>query len=180
LASLNFNLGEWSCAIGRAQLRRLAGFVRAGESVVSDLAAGIADLKAVSVPTLVPGARPHYWFLRLRVHEDCLACSKSQFCAALEAEGLPVTERYDGALPHEMDWFKQRRVFGTSGLPWTSPEYRGDPDRQFPCPNAHRALDTHFNLRCHEHWGARDVSDAIAILAKVDAAYARDSTGHRV
>jgi dTDP-4-amino-4,6-dideoxygalactose transaminase len=173
LASLNFNLGEWSCAMGRAQLRQLPGFIRAGREVISGLADGIDGLASVSIPELVAGAVPNYWFLRLLVHEDRLACGKAEFCAALHAEGLPITATYDAALPHDMEWFVNRRVFGTGGLPWTSPDYAGDPDRQFPCPNARRALATHFNLLCHEHWTAGDVADAIAILAKVDAAYAR-------
>jgi dTDP-4-amino-4,6-dideoxygalactose transaminase len=172
LASLNLNLGEWGCAVGRVQLRRLSGFVRAGSAVISLLASGIDHVNSISVPPLIPGAEAHYWFLRLLVHEERLRCTKSEFCAALDAEGLPITARYDAALPHEMDWFTQRRVFAHSGLPWTSPQYTGDRNRRFPCPNAHKSLGTHFNLRCHEHWDEDDVTDALAILAKVDAAYA--------
>jgi hypothetical protein len=73
-----------------------------------------------------------------------------------------------------MDWFTQRRVFGSSGYPWSSPDYEGDPDRQFPCPNAQEAMDTHFNLYYYESWGEREVADAIAILKKVDRAYAAE------
>ena len=135
---------------------------------------GIAALPAVSVPMPVPGARSNYWFLRLRVHDETLTCNKATFCAALSAEGLPITERYDAALPHEMEWFKQRCVFdGASGLPWTGLQSVNDPERRFSCPNAIKALDTGFNLHCHEHWDQRDVGDALAILAKVSAAYAR-------
>ena len=72
-----------------------------------------------------------------------------------------------------MDWFTSRRVFGHSGHPWTSPAYTGDPDQQFPCPNAHATMDTHFNLYFYESWGSAEVADAIAIFAKVDQAYAK-------
>jgi len=70
-----------------------------------------------------------------------------------------------------MDWFVNHRVFGTSGYPWASPAYTGDPYRQFPCPNANAAVDQHFNLRFHENWTAQDIDDAIAVFQKVDAVY---------
>jgi hypothetical protein len=90
----------------------------------------------------------------------------------LIAEGLSIAPHYRGALPHTMDWFTQRRVFGHSGYPWASPAYTGDPDRQFPCPNAQAAMETHFNLYFYESWGATEIADAIAIFQKVDQAYA--------
>ena len=174
LATLNLNLGDMACAIGRAQLRKLRRVLDDGEAVVSRLREGLASLPAVSVPDPIPGARPHYWFLRLRLHAEALTCDKSTFCAALNAEGLPITARYDGALPHTMEWFEQRQVFGQSGLPWMSQDYDGDRGRVFACPNAHEALDTHFNLHCHEHWGDQEIADAVAILGKVGDAYACD------
>ena len=70
-----------------------------------------------------------------------------------------------------MDWYVHRRVFGRSGYPWASPDYKGDPDRSFPCPNAQQAMEDHFNLYLHEGWGADEVADAAAIFAKVDRAY---------
>ena len=89
----------------------------------------------------------------------------------MSAEGLPVEPSYLGALPHLMDWFVQRRVFGSSGYPWASPAYHGDAQQPFPCPNAMAAVEQHFNLRFHEHWSPTDIEDAIAILQKVDEAY---------
>ena len=71
-----------------------------------------------------------------------------------------------------MDWFVHRRVFGRSGYPWHSPAYSGDPDRQFPCPNAHQAMEDHFNLYFYESWGPAEIADAAAIFGKVDRAYA--------
>jgi len=177
VASLNLNLGELACAVGRVQLRKLPEFMNDGAAVVARLVEGLARVRAVSVPAPIPGARPNYWFLRLQVHAEALTCDKPTFCAALSAEGLPITARYDAAMPHTMEWFTQRRVFGASGLPWTSQDYGGDPERRFPCPNAHAALDSHFNLHCHEHWGEQDIVDALAILRKVDAAYTLLTSG---
>jgi dTDP-4-amino-4,6-dideoxygalactose transaminase len=93
---------------------------------------------------------------------------KETYCQALSAEGLPVGADYRYALPHTMDWFVNRRVFGHSGYPWASPDYKGDPQLQFPCPNAHAAMEHYFNLYLHERWGQDEIADAIAIFTKVE------------
>jgi len=107
----------------------------------------------------------------MELHADRARCDKETFCQALMAEGLPIDLNYRGAMPHLMDWFVNRRVFGESGYTWKSPDYDGDPDRPFPCPNAQASMDSQFNLRFHENWGDREVADAVAILRKVGLAY---------
>ena len=172
IASLNLNSNEIAAAIGRAQLKKLPDIVRRRRAVVALLADKIASLRAVSIPTPVPGAEPSYWFLRMRFNADAVRCDKETFCRALIAEGLPVNPSYRAALPHQMDWFINRRVFGRSGYPWASPDYKGDPTRQFPCPNANATMDTHFNLGINESWSEQDVADAAAIMEKVESAFA--------
>jgi len=170
-ASLNLNLNDLAAAIGRVQLKKLPDIVRKRREVVAGIGEGIRRLQTVSLPPQIEGAEPSFWFLRLRFHPENAACDKDTFCQALGAEGLPVGLSYRGALPHTMDWFIHRRVFGESGYPWTSPDYKGDPNRSFPCPNANRAMDTHFNLYPHENWGQEEIANTIAILQKVEAAY---------
>ena len=170
-ASLNLNLNEISAAIGREQLRKLPGSIAHRQKVTAQLIDHIQDLDCVSIPTPLPGAEPSYWFLRLRFDGTSLSCDKATYCAALGAEGLPLGMDYRNAIPHLMDWYVQRRVFGHSGYPWASPDYKGDPDRQFPCPNAQAVMDTHFNLNIHEGWGDQEVMDAVAIFHKVAAAF---------
>ena len=78
-------------------------------------------------------------FLRLKFNAGAAGCSKADFCAAVAAEGISIRPRYVN--PASMNtWFVKRRVFGSSGLPWSAPEYRGDRHREFPCPNAMAAL----------------------------------------
>lgn len=172
VASLNFNLNDLAAAIGRVQLKKLPRIVSQRREIADRLGASLAELKTVSLPQPIPGALPSYWFLRLRFHADQSTCDKETYCRALTAEGLSIAASYKAALPHTMEWFVQRRVFGHSGYPWSSPEYGGDPDQAFPCPNAHRAMKTHFNLYFYESWGEREIADAAAIFAKVDRAYA--------
>jgi len=170
IASLNFNLDDLGATLGRTQLRKLPGIVRRRRDVVDRLTEAFAGIEAITVPPRVPGAQPSWWFWRLEVAVDRLTCDKATFCAALAAEGIPLNPTYRH-LPHLQQWAAERRVFGSSGYPWTSPLYKGDPDRTFPCPNALAATDVQFNLAVHEAWGEQEVADTVAAVRKVQAAY---------
>jgi len=172
MASLNFNLNNLAAVIGSVQLRKLPMIVARRRELVGRIAGGLRKLKAVSLPPTVAGAETSYWYLRLRFHAAAVTCDKAAFCKALAAEGLPVSARYVNPC-HMQDWYRRRRVFGTSGLPWTAPQYRGNPGRTFPCPNALAALDAHFYMTLLESWGNREADDIAAILSKVARAYAR-------
>ncbi|MCC6446295.1 MAG: DegT/DnrJ/EryC1/StrS family aminotransferase [Armatimonadetes bacterium] len=169
-ASLNLNLNDLAACIGRIQLKKLPGIAERRLAVARGIAEGIKECQTVAVPEPIPGAEPSYWFLRVHFYAQKAACDKDAFCQALAAEGLPVGTSYRGALPHLMDWFANRRVFGESGYPWASLDYRGDPNRRFPCPNANAVMDACFNLYPHESWGQEEIADAVAILRKADEA----------
>ena len=169
-ASLNLNLNDFSAAIGRVQLKKLPGIVARRQEFVSLLREGFRGLKAVSIPSGIPGAEPSYWFLRLSFHPEAVSCSRDTFLKSLAAEGIPAGS-YPGTLPQDMDWYRNRRVFGRSGLPWTSPLYKGDPARQFLCPNARKAAGSLIRLETYESWGRPEAEDIIAAFRKVESAY---------
>ncbi len=170
IASLNFNLNDLMAAIGRVQLKKLPEIVRKRQALVALLGKEFEDLKAVSIPPVFPGTKPVYWWLRLKFHPDRVACDKETFCQALSAEGIPVSPDYRH-LPHEHQWYKNRSVFGNSGYPWSSPLYKGDLNRQFPCPNAIAATASHFNLTVYESWGEAEIADIVSAFKKVEAVY---------
>ena len=173
IASLNHNLSDLGAAIGREQLKKLPGIVEGRRSFVARLTAGFKDMElhSVSVPPQVPGAEPSYFWWRLKFNAEKLTCDRDAFCTALVAEGVLVEPTY--FMPHKMDWFKHRRVFGTSGYPWASPLYQGDSEREFPCPNAEAAMDSHMLLTVHEGWGADEAADILTAFKKVESAYLR-------
>ena len=172
VASLNFNMNDLGAAIGAVQLSKLPGIVARRRALVKEIAAGIRGLATVGVPGLLPGAEPSYWFLRLEVRTENLAVDRDTFCKALAAEGVVFIARY-GAMPHTFDWFAKRSVFGRPGLPWTSPQYKGDPDRAFPCPNAHASVERCIALNLSESWTEREARDIVTAFAKLEKAYAK-------
>jgi dTDP-4-amino-4,6-dideoxygalactose transaminase len=170
VATLNYNLNDLAAVIGSVQLKKLPGIVRRRRRIAQRLRQGLRSLKAVSFPPIVNGGNPSYWWLRIRFNPDAVACDKTAFCKALAAEGLAVTPSYNH-MPHTSDWFKNRHVFGTSQLPWSSPLYKGNANREFDCPNARKAIADHLILTVFESWGKREADDIIKIFKKVETAY---------
>jgi len=171
VASLNMNLNELAAAIGRQQLKKLPGIVERRRSFVARLTEEFKNLKTIKIPEQLPSAEPSYWWWRLEVNIDNITCDKETYCKALIAEGIPLNPSYRAAMPHKMDWFKNRAVFGTSGYPWTAPEYKGDRNREFPTPNAVDATDRQFNLTVYESWTEEDAKDIIEAFKKVEKAF---------
>ena len=155
----------------KGQLKKLTGIVERRRSFVAKLTEGFKDLKTINIPEQLPNAEASYWWWRLEVNIDNITCDKETYCKALIAEGIPLNPSYRGAMPHEMDWFKNRSVFGTSGYPWAAPEYKGDRNREFPTPNAIDATDRQFNLTVYESWTDEDAKDIIDAFKKVEKAF---------
>ncbi len=166
-ASLNFNLNDLAATIGRVQLKKLPASVERRRAIAAQLHEGTADLDIVSLAPPRAGYESSYWFLPVHYHSEAASCDKATFCAALSAEGLAVMTDYRPGMPHGQEWFVKRRVFGNSGYPWASPDYQGDPNQHFACPNAHATIHSHFNLMLHENWAGQEIDDAIAIFQKV-------------
>lgn len=169
-AGLNCNLNDLSAAIGLVQLQRLPAIIARRREIGETLKAGMQKLDSVRVGTQVPESRSVYWFLRVRLDAARLTVDKSHFCAALAAEGIPVTESY-GHFPPDDPWFKNRSVFGSGGFPWTAREYTGPRNPTFACDNVRRAIAGHFNIAVHENMDDQDVSDVLQALQKVETAY---------
>jgi dTDP-4-amino-4,6-dideoxygalactose transaminase len=176
VASYNMNLNDLAAAIGRVQLRKLPGIVAARRAFVRKITEGVyeRELKALSVTPSLPGAESSYWWLPVKINTERLTCDPDTLRQALAAEGAPVSPMSLVLMPHRMKWFRERRVFGTSGYPWASPLYEGDPDREFPCPNALATFETHVSLAIHESWGDQEAADILTAFAKVERAFLRE------
>ena len=170
-ATLNFNQTDLAAVVGQVQLRKLPEMVERRRAIVGQLIEGIADLEMIALPQGGRDFESSYWFLPVAFYPERAACDKETFCESLRAEGLPVTDDYRSGMPHRQTWYMERRVFGSSGYPWASPLYKGDPNREFPCPNAQAMLKSHFTMSLHENWGTREIDDVIAIFHKAAAAY---------
>ncbi len=170
VAALNQNNDELSCAIGRVQLRKLPGILARRRRFAAALADACRRLETVRVVEAPADCENACWFLFLRLDTPRLRCDKATFVAAVQAEGIPIDATYLHT-PAIADWCRQHRVFGTSGFPWTDPQYTGDANAIYELPNALATDAGHFRLGIHENCGEAEVADIAAAFAKVERAY---------
>jgi perosamine synthetase len=177
IAAHNLNGNDLAGAIGRVQLSKLDDIVRRRREVAARIARGLEiRSRTVTAGWQPDGAEASYWFMRLHVEESRLTVAPTAFAKAVAAEGIPLNPAYGAALQSHAPWFLEKRVFGTSHLPWSAPEYRaagGDPQRTFACPNAISVIESDFNLSLHEGWGSTEIEDTLAAIEKVEAALGR-------
>ena len=168
--SLNLNLNDLAGCIGRVQLRKLSDIILRRRRFALGLAEYCKSIECVSLDTGLPDTEGVFWFLFFKLDTDKLTVDKDTFVGALAAEGLPVKADYFHLFT-KAPWYKNRAVFGKSGYPWTCPLYRGDPDQEYPVPNALAAHRSLFIMPMHENCTDREIQDTVDALKKVEAAY---------
>ncbi len=173
VASLNFNLDEMGCAIGRVQTKKMDAIAARRREIAAKIFAGIERKDILRAPKLPEGAEPSYWFIRMMLDVEKLTCDKHTFCQSLQAEGFRVDEFYD-AIPYVRQWAQEHKVFGNSGYPWAAPEYKGDHNMQYSVPeNVAKVLEQNINIHVFESFSEEDVDNVIKAINKVIAAYAK-------
>ena len=173
VATLNFNLDEVGCAIGRVQTPKMYEYAAGRRTVTEAIIAGIERPDILRAPRLPETAEPSYWFTRLLLDADRITCDKHTFCEALKAEGLNVVEFYD-AIPYMRTWAQEHKAFGTSGYPWAAPEYKGDRNMKYTLPeNVAKVLEQNINFYFHENYSGEDIRSIITAINKVCAAFGR-------
>lgn len=170
VCALNLNLNDLAACIGRVQLQKLPGIIARRRRFARQIANGCESLKSVSVDVGLPASEGAFWFLIFKLDLDKLTVDKDTFVEALAGEGLPVFADYLHLFTRA-PWYKERAVFGTSGLPWSSPQYRGNPDQEYLCPNVMSAHQQIFRMSMHENLTDAEVRDTLAGLKKVEAAF---------
>lgn len=169
IPAINCNMDEIHAVIGRVQIKKLPDIVARRKAFIELLIKkGMNRLKAVKIPALPVWAEHCYWWWRLRIDMPALKCKRDEFCAALSAEGLPINPSYKGALPAKMAWFQNR----AEKFPWNAPQYKGDPKREFPCPNSDASVEHHFILPLYESWGEAEADAIMNAIHKVEAVLA--------
>ena len=170
VASLNFNQDEISLAIGRVQLARLPGFLKARREFAAQVEAGIAGLEGVEFVRPPEDSEGAYWFMLLRLDAATLDCDNSGFCAGLLLEGIEgVFEGYP-FFPTDLAWHRDAIVFGSSGLPWSLQQRS---PASYALPNAHAASKLMVRVDVHEQLGPAEARELVTAIRKVAAHYHR-------
>jgi perosamine synthetase len=139
----NFRLGEIECAIGIEQLKKLERFVATRQHIADRLSRGLRGLSGLRIPVVRSGCTHVYYYYPLILDVSVLGVSRDKIHAALNAEGVPVSNRYQNL--HLLPIFQRKIAYGSKGFPWTSDICKRDVDyRKGICPVAEELNDSTY------------------------------------
>lgn len=169
VATLNFNQGEISMAIGQVQLAKLPGAVRHRRAFAAKVAEGLREIPGISLAGDPDHSESSYYYLMVYLDRMRISCDSQTFAKALLLEGLDGIHAGYSVYPTEQLWHQHGIVFGKSGLPWSL--HQGKPVNN-DLPNAHAANTSMVRVEIHESLGDSEARDIVAAIAKVARFYA--------
>lgn len=165
----NFRLGEIECAIGIAQLDKLAGIVARRQKIAHQLTVGLADLKGLRTPHIEEGCTHSFYVYPLVLDVKELGVSRVRILEALQAEGLEgLAGGYVNV--HLLPMYQKKMAYGSHGFPWSSNLCRREVNyARGICPVAEELHDETFVgfPMCLHDLSDPDVALIIAAFRKV-------------
>ncbi|MHB1294978.1 MAG: DegT/DnrJ/EryC1/StrS family aminotransferase [Anaerolineae bacterium] len=169
---MNYRMTELQGAVGRAQCAKLPEIVACRRRTAAALSECLAEIPGLRPPYVAPGADPAWWMYAFSLDPAILPVAPAEFVAAIQAEGLPFGLGYLPNLLFEYDVIRDRKTYGSSGIPWTLPQARpGITYRREEYPGALAVLAQTFVTSWNEGLSLADVDDIAGALAKVAAYY---------
>jgi perosamine synthetase len=171
---LNYRMHELEAAMGRVQLRKLEDQKARRRAALAQVHEGIADLSAIRPVRALPGVDINPWSALFLIDVDQLTVDNTRFAEALAAEGIPVSAGYRNAINYGLQYYLERKTFGSSGFPWGhTVGGRRIEWRDYAFPTVERIARSLLLLEIHECWTDREALDTVAAFRKVEAAYRR-------
>jgi len=153
----NFRLTEFAAALGREQLRKLPGEVRARRRNAAALTRGLVGLEGLKTPIVAPGAAHAFNLFTVRIDPTTLSMSRDAFQAALARQGIETAVHYPVPL-HRQPIF---RGHGT--------------DRDFPVST--RLAKTVLSLPIHPGLSHRELDRIIRAVRELSGAASKGLGG---
>jgi len=168
-------MDEIHATIGRVQLKKLPEIIQKRRALTQAVTKKIkqAGLKAVRLVEEPADTQGVYWFWLFCSDLEQLKVDKTAFADALVAEGIPAVASYR-PMPTLAQWYRQRKVFGSSGYPWASPLYGVQETPSYEFPNILSTDANHFRVSFHEGWEEQEIEDLTTALTKVERAYRQE------
>jgi dTDP-4-amino-4,6-dideoxygalactose transaminase len=164
----NFRLGEIECAIGIEQLKKLPNIISQRQHLVEILTNGLKGLKGLITPKIGVDRTHVYYIYAMQLDIKLLNTTREKICAALNAEGVPVSTGYQNI--HLLPIYQQKIAFGSKGFPWTSEICKREVSyKKGICPVAERLNDKTylgFNI-CLYSLDESDVNSIISAFHKI-------------
>ncbi|WP_235941233.1 DegT/DnrJ/EryC1/StrS family aminotransferase [Paenibacillus puerhi] len=160
----NYRMTELQGAVGIAQLKKLETICERRRRHGDRVTEGIKNLPGIQPHHVESGNACTYWFYMLRVELGELTCSRTEFCKALEAEGIPNMEGYIPDVVYMQPLFQNRTAYRNSHYPF---ELTGVTYERGLCPEAESILQTAIRLPINEFYTEQDITEMIAGIRKV-------------
>jgi len=139
----NFRLGEIECAIGIEQLKKLDRFIQSRQLLADRLTRGLSGLRGLRTPVVKPGCTHVYYVYPMVLDVEALGVSRERIHAALQAEGVAVSQHYQNI--HLLPLYQRKMAYGTMGFPWSSDICHRDVDySKGICPVAEQLNDSTY------------------------------------
>ncbi|MGE7823988.1 DegT/DnrJ/EryC1/StrS family aminotransferase [Paenibacillus sp. NPDC093718] len=160
----NYRMTELQGAVGIAQLKKLPWICERRTAYGNQMTAGLEGVPGIAAHRVEEGNTGTYWFYMLRVDEEELGCSRSEFSKALAAEGIPNSAGYIPEVVYMQPMFQRWSAYPNSSFPF---DLNGITYEKGLCPNAELILRTAVRLNVNEHYTKEDIDDMVAAVRKV-------------
>ena len=171
---VNYRMNELSGAVALTQLSKLKDIVARRRESAEWLTDELRQMPQIRLLTILPDCRSSWWMFCFYLNHEKLDVSAHDFSAALSAEGIPARCGYIPMPIFDYDAIRERKTFGTSGLPWSLPQARKNItyDRH-NFPGAVHALSEIICIGWSEGITHSDAEDVLTAIQKVAAYYVR-------
>ena len=172
--AMNYRMTELQAAVGRVQLRKLAGIIARRREIADKLLAGSAGTPGLVIPRVPEGYHHSWWYMTIRADRRRIDTPTAEITEALAAEGLPAWTQYCGGVPVYLYDCFTKPSSSFFRLPALSGSEPGFPGALYPkglCPVAERMLEEMIIISLSEFYTAEQVSQIAGGLKKVFGYY---------
>ena len=114
----NFRLGEIECAMGIEQLKKLNRIIESRQALADRLTEGLEGLQGLRTPEVRQDRTHVYYVYPMILDIKELGVSRDRIHAALNAEGVELSDRYQNI--HLLPLYQKKIAYGSKGFPWVS------------------------------------------------------------
>ncbi|WP_047983337.1 DegT/DnrJ/EryC1/StrS family aminotransferase [Ornithinibacillus californiensis] len=166
----NYRMTELQGAVGIAQLKKLDWICKTRNTYGEQINKGLQGVPGVSPMEITEGGWGTYWFYMFRLNLDKLSCTREEFSAALEVEGIPNQPGYLPKVLYEIPMLKKQQAYVNSRFPFelSNPNYESG-----VCPVAEEILNTAIRISISEFYTEKDIEEVVDGIQKVADYYSR-------
>ncbi|MDY7533332.1 DegT/DnrJ/EryC1/StrS family aminotransferase [Pseudomonas sp. Bout1] len=169
----NYHMTELQAAVGLAQVEKLQQFVDA-RVASADRLTELLDGLAIQPVLPLPDTLGVYFFYSFRVDTAQLTVPMQDVMKALVAEGIDGFIGYPGEVPlYSYPVIRERKTFGTSGLPFTLPGVTPQDFSGSVCPVAEKACKETVCMWWTDRFEEQHLQGIAHAIRKVLSAYGR-------